>query len=64
MEKGDHSADTSTAPDTAQIKPKRRKGISMHDDVPVWCDCCSCEAEPYWLEAMENELAIANKHGE
>ena len=23
---------------------------SMHDGVPVWCDCCSCEAEPYWSE--------------
>jgi hypothetical protein len=21
---------------------------SMHDGVAVWCDCCSCEAEPYW----------------
>lgn len=21
---------------------------SMHNGVPVWCDCCSCEAEPYW----------------
>ena len=26
---------------------------SMHDGVEVWCDCCSCEAEPYWVEAME-----------
>jgi hypothetical protein len=24
----------------------------MHEDIPVWHDCCSCEAEPYWLEAM------------
>ncbi|PYG01272.1 hypothetical protein D893_02104 [Thioalkalivibrio sp. ALE21] len=22
---------------------------SMHEGVEVWCDCCSCEAEPYWL---------------
>lgn len=28
----------------------RKKSKSMHDDVPVWYDCCSCEAEPYWLE--------------
>ena len=27
---------------------------SMHDGVEVWCDCCSCEAEPYWVEAMQN----------
>jgi hypothetical protein len=26
--------------------------LSMHADVPVWCDCCSCEAEPYWVEAF------------
>ncbi len=30
-----------------------RSAKSMHEDVPVWCDCCSCEAEPYWIEAME-----------
>jgi hypothetical protein len=23
---------------------------SMHDGVEIWCDCCSCEAEPYWVE--------------
>ena len=28
--------------------------LSMHADVPVWCDCCSCEAEPYWTEALGN----------
>jgi hypothetical protein len=27
---------------------------SMHDGVEVWCDCCSCEAEPYWVEAMKD----------
>jgi len=26
--------------------------LSMHDGVEVWCDCCSCEAEPYWVEAF------------
>lgn len=30
---------------------KRRPARSMHEDVPVWYDCCSCQAEPYWLEA-------------
>jgi hypothetical protein len=33
-------------------KDGRRKSISMHDGVEVWQDCCSCEAEPYWLEAF------------
>jgi hypothetical protein len=30
---------------------KRRPARSMHEDVPVWYDCCSCQAEPYWLES-------------
>lgn len=34
------------------VRPRRRKSISMHADVPVWHDSCSCEAEPYWVEAM------------
>lgn len=37
-------------------KSDPKKPISMHEDVPVWYDCCSCEAEPYWLEAMALEL--------
>lgn len=31
--------------------------VSMHERVAVWCDCCSCAAEPYWLEVAE-ELGI------
>jgi hypothetical protein len=31
----------------------RKKSISMHDGVPVWHDCCCCEAEPYWAELAE-----------
>ncbi|MEA2080043.1 MAG: hypothetical protein U9P00_09340 [Pseudomonadota bacterium] len=27
--------------------------LSMHDGVAVWCDCCSCEAEPYWVAVAE-----------
>jgi hypothetical protein len=34
--------------------PRRKKPISMHEDVPVWADCCSCEAEPYW-QALADE---------
>ncbi len=36
---------------------KDEKPISMHENVPVWCDCCSCAAEPYWL-AVAEELGI------
>ena len=35
----------------------RKKSISMHEGIGAWCDCCSCEAEPYWLEVSE-ELGI------
>jgi hypothetical protein len=38
---GDHSA------------KQKRKSLSLHEDITVWCDCCSCEAEPYWIEAAE-----------
>ncbi len=40
-----------TAISTTQTRLTMTK--SMHDGVEVWCDCCSCEAEPYWVEAME-----------
>jgi hypothetical protein len=29
----------------------------MHEGIAVWCDCCSCEAEPYWVEIGE-EMGI------
>jgi len=32
---------------------ERRRSLSMHEGIAVWCDCCSCEAEPYWVEAAE-----------
>ena len=38
-------------------KPGQNKSTmskSMHDGVEIWCDCCSCEAEPYWVEAMRD----------
>nr|WP_156000733.1 hypothetical protein [Thioalkalivibrio sp. ALJT] len=40
--------------------------LSMHANVTVWCDCCSCEAEPYWAEqaaALGIELDPGD-HGE
>lgn len=38
--------------ESRQVKSTMSK--SMHDGVEVWCDCCSCEAEPYWIEAMKD----------
>ena len=43
------SVDLKAVPDTDRVPGD---SLSMHADVPVWCDCCSCEAEPYWLEAF------------
>ena len=34
-----------------------RSSKSMHEGVAVWCDCCSCAAEPYWL-AVAEEMGI------
>jgi len=48
----------------AEIKIDQAKSTmskSMHDGVAVWCDCCSCEAEPYWVEAMEDYQNAGNK---
>lgn len=42
---------------TAPAVGSDRKPISMHENVAVWCDCCSCEAEPYWV-AVAAELGI------
>ena len=36
---------------------KKKKRVNMHDGLGVWCDCCSCEAEPRWVEVAE-ELGI------
>lgn len=40
-----------------KAEPAAASGMSksMHDGVEVWCDCCSCEAEPYWVEAMQDD---------
>lgn len=36
---------------------RKHKRLSMHEGIAVWCDCCSCEAEPYW-QAVAEELGI------
>lgn len=57
--------DTHAAPDGNPPEPKDScaattrgsKPISMHEGVPVWHDCCCCEAEPRWV-ALAEELGI------
>lgn len=36
-----------------QEHPKGPMTKSMHDRIATWCDCCSCEAEPRWMEVGE-----------
>lgn len=48
--------DTATT-GTAHPAAERRKRLSMHEGIAVWADCCSCAAEPYWLEVAE-EMGI------
>lgn len=50
----------SNSPD-GPTKSSGGMSLSMHDGVEVWCDCCSCEAEPYWLAAFEKEDVTASK---
>lgn len=37
--------------------------LSMHDGVDASCDCCSCEAEPYWIEAMAKRPGPEDQEG-
>lgn len=38
---------------------------SMHEGVGVWCDCCSCEIEPYWAEvAAEMGVELGSDYEE
>ena len=41
----------------ARMARAPRSRLSMHEGVTVWCDCCSCEAEPYWAD-VAGELGI------
>ena len=40
-------------PTRSPLSARPRSTLSMHDGIAVWCDCCSCEMEPYWQEAVE-----------
>jgi hypothetical protein len=46
--------EAATRPMSEPEKNKSSMSKSMHDGVEVWCDCCSCQAEPYWVEAMQD----------
>ena len=41
-------------------RPKKKRS-NMHEGIAVWCDCCSCEAEPLWREVAE-KLGISRRH--
>ena len=41
----------------ADKQAQSRPSISMHEGIADWCDCCSCEIEPYW-RAVAQELGI------
>jgi len=59
-ERGDSAAGAGQQNRTTGLaagRGRRRRSISMHDGIAVWCDCCSCEAEPYWAELAE-EMGI------
>jgi hypothetical protein len=49
--------EASTPQPSAPAHGKKKKRANMHDGLGVWCDCCSCEAEPRWVEVAE-EMGI------
>lgn len=52
-----HAESDSPAESQGTAATPAHKSISMHEGVPVWHDCCCCEAEPYWAELAE-EMGI------
>jgi hypothetical protein len=53
----DGQSAVSTSPPAIPANIKKGQSLSMHDGIAVWCDCCSCEAEPYWA-ALAEELGV------
>lgn len=52
MNSDTHSAET--RPEISTPPPAtKKKRANMHEGIGVWCDCCSCEAEPRWAELAE-----------
>lgn len=59
-EDGRNKQDTLTEDTATSAEIAGHQSKSMHDGVSVSCDCCSCEAEPYWQaigEEMETDLS-------
>ncbi|MDV5169046.1 hypothetical protein [Photobacterium rosenbergii] len=42
-------------PDSESVVPEEK--MSMHEGIANWCDCCVCEAEPYWMDVAD-EMGI------
>jgi hypothetical protein len=63
----DHLGREQQTSDSTEASDKIRRPLSMHEDVPVWYDCCSCEAEPYWREQLgepPGEISLECREGE
>jgi len=38
-----------------QLEPHTR----LNENVPMWCDCCTCEPEPHWQQVADELKAAA-----
>jgi len=56
------TADDASRMPTDEAAPGDKPSLSMHANVPVWYDCCSCEAEPYWQQAMAETEQQQQEH--
>lgn len=54
---GEKPATASRQPASPAAGEKKQRA-NMHEGIAVWCDCCCCEAEPYW-EEVAAELGIS-----
>jgi hypothetical protein len=58
MANSEQQTDTHTqATAAAAGQQPKSASKSMHDGVAVWCDCCSCEMEPYWAD-VAREMGV------
>jgi len=56
------AADDASRVSTDETASGGKTSLSMHANVPVWYDCCSCEAEPYWQQAMAEAETQLQEH--
>ena len=50
---------------TSQPLKEKHQGLSMHENIGYWCDCCCCEAEDRWRELADDfgvDLSDYEKH--